>query len=191
MILMVAILAGLVVGLVLCRIEKHPWTGPPLAKTWLVIVALAPQIFFLYLPGIRTWVADNLAAIGLVISLVLLMVFCWFNRRLSGVWLLTLGLSLNLLVIAANDGFMPISPRIASRLVSPEILATLHNGDRFGYKDIFLFPNHTRLIWLSDYFLPPAGFFYQFTFSLGDMFIAGGAFWVMVTQGAVVKVMKN
>lgn len=191
MILLVAILAGMLVGLVLSRLQKRPWTGPPLRKSWLVIVALLPQIFFLYLPGIRTWVADGLAAAGLVVSLALLLVYCWFNRRLSGVWLLALGLALNLLVIAANGGFMPISPQIASRLVSPEILATLSNGDRFGFKDVFLLPEHTRLIWLSDFFLPPKGFPYQVTFSLGDMLLALGTFWLMVTQGKALEYIRN
>jgi len=46
--------------------------------------------------------------------LILLLVFCWINRRVTGVWLLALGLTLNLLVIAANGGFMSISPQTAA-----------------------------------------------------------------------------
>jgi hypothetical protein len=183
MILLVAILAGLVVGLSLARFQKRPWTVPPLRKPWLIIIAFLPQFFYMYLPATRTWVTDDLTATGLIASMVLLLVFCWFNRRLSGVWVLTLGLASNLLVIAVNGGFMPISPQTASHLVSPDILATLGSGDRFGYKDILLLPEQTCLIWLTDYFLPPKGFPYQVAFSLGDVFIAAGAFWLMVTQG--------
>jgi len=191
MILLVAILAGLVVGLSLARVQKRPWTVPPLRKPWLPIIAFLPQFFSLYLPATRTWGSDDLAAAGLVVSLVLLLVFCWINRRLSGVWLLALGLAFNLLVIAANGGFMPISPQTASRLVLPETLAALGNGTRFGYKDILLLPEQTRLIWLSDHFLPPEGFPYQVAFSLGDVFIAAGAFWLMVTQGKPLEAPKN
>jgi len=183
MILLIAILAGLVIGLSLARLQKRAWSVPPLHKSWLAIIAFLPQFFFLYLPFTRTRVPDGLTTAGLIVSLSLLLVFCWFNRRLSGVWLLTLGLFFNLLVIAANGGFMPISLQTASRLVPPETLAALGNGSRFGYKDILLLPEQTRLIWLSDHFLPPEGFPYQVAFSLGDMVIAAGAFWLMVTQG--------
>jgi hypothetical protein len=191
MILLAAVLAGLVVGLFLARIQKRPWTVPPLHRSWLVIIAFLPQFFYVYLPATRTRVSDDLAAAGLIVSLVLLLVFCWFNRRSSGVWLLALGLFLNLLVIAVNGGFMPISPQTASRLIPPETLATLENEDRFGYKDILLLPGQTRLIWLSDCFLPPKGFLYQVAFSPGDVLIAVGAFWLMVMQGKALKVPKH
>lgn len=191
MILLVAILAGLAVGLSLARLQKRPWTVPLLQKSWLVVIAFLPQFFNLYLPATRTWFSDDVAAAGLIVSMLLLLVFCWFNRRLSGVWLLALGLVSNLVVIAANGGFMPISPQTASRLVLPETLAGLANGDRFGYKDILLLPEQTRLVWLSDNLLPPKGFPYQVAFSFGDCFIAAGAFWLMVTQGKALEVAKN
>ena len=188
MILLVAILAGLVVGLFLTRIQKRSWTVPPLRQPWLVIVAFLPQFFALYLPATRSGVADGLAAAGLILSMVLLLVFCWFNRWMSGVWLLALGLFLNLLVISANSGFMPISLQTAARLIPPGALAALGEGSRFGLKDILLLPEQTHLVWLSDHFLPPAGFPYQVAFSPGDLFIATGAFWLMVTQGRQLKV---
>ena len=191
MILLVAILAGLGFGLSLARLQKRPWTVPPLRKPWLAILAFLPQLINLYLPATRTRVSDDLAAGGLIVSLALLLVFCWFNRRLSGVWLLAIGLFFNLLVIGTNGGFMPISPQTASRLVPPETLAILGNTSRFGYKDILLLPEQTHLIWLSDRFLPPKGFPYQVAFSLGDMLIAAGAFWLMVTQGKALGAPEN
>jgi hypothetical protein len=191
MILLVAILAGLVAGLSLARLRKRPWVVPPLRKTWLVVIAFVPQVFSAYLPMTRFRVPHILAAAGLIVSLILLLVFCWFNRQLSGVWMLALGLFLNLSAIASNGGFMPISPQSASRLVPPETLATIGNGARFGSKDILLLPEQTRLVWFSDCLLFPKGFPYQVAFSLGDLLIAAGAFWLLATQGKPLILQKK
>jgi Family of unknown function (DUF5317) len=190
MILLVAILAGLAAGLLFARLQKRPWTVPPLHKPWLAIIAFIPQLLISYLPAVRAQVSDELAAAGLIVSLALLLGFCWFNRRLSGVWLLAVGLVLNMLVMALNGGFMPISPQSASRLVPPDTqaaLAALASGSRFGAKDLLLLPSQTHLVWLSDIMLPPRGFPYQVAFSFGDVLIAAGAFWLMVTQGRVLE----
>jgi hypothetical protein len=195
MILLVAILAGVLVGLLLASLQKRPWTIPLLRKPWLVILAFIPQFFNSFLPLTRAWVSDDLAAGGLIVSMIILLVFCWFNRHLSGVWLLTLGLVLNLLVIVANGGFMPISPQTASHLVSPTTLDQFASGDRFGYKDILLLPEDVHLAWLSDNFVTPEGFPYQFAFSIGDGIIAAGAFWLIATQGkgpkTIIKLSKG
>jgi hypothetical protein len=178
LILLTALLAGLLAGVMSARWQKHSWTLPPLHSLWLVIIAFLPQFLALYLPVTRARIPDNLAAVGLVLSQVLLLVFCWLNRRVRGIWLLALGTALNMLVIAANGGFMPISPQTAGRLVSPEILQSIPVGSRFGYKDILLLPAQTHLIWLSDVLLPPDWFPYQIAFSLGDICIAAGVFWL-------------
>jgi hypothetical protein len=187
MILLVAILAGMLGGLLIARIRKRRWMVPSLRKLWLVIVAFLPQFFFSYLPATSFRVSDDLAAAGLIFSLILLLVFCWFNRNISGMWLLALGLLLNLLVISVNGGFMPISPQTASRLVPPDTLAKFSIGNRFDYKDILLLPGQTRLVWLSDLFLPPQGFPYQVAFSLGDLLVASGAFWLLVSSSFVLQ----
>ena len=183
MILSTALLAGGLVGFLSAHWQKRHWSIPPLQVPWLVILAFLPQFLAIYLTPTRAHTPDKLAAIGVIVSQVLLLVFCWLNRRLAGVWLLALGLAFNLLVIASNGGFMPISPETASRLISPESLQTLQPGSRFGWKDILLFQENTRLIFLSDRLLPPKGFPYQIAFSIGDVVIGAGAFWLMMTQG--------
>jgi hypothetical protein len=178
LILLAALLAGLLTGLAVSRWRRRPWGVPVLRSPWLVIVAFLPQFFAVYLPATRLHVPDGLAGASLILSQVLLLVFCWLNRRTAGIWLLALGTACNLLVITANGGFMPISPQTAGRLLSPQAAATLEAGSRFGWKDVLLPIEQTRLVFLSDRFLPPEGFFYQVAFSFGDALIAAGAFWL-------------
>jgi hypothetical protein len=187
LILLAALAAGLLVGAVVARSQKRPWTLPQLRSLWLVVVAFLPQGLAFYLPATRAHIPDAIAAAGLLISQTLLLVFCWLNRKVSGIWLLALGTGLNLIVIAANGGFMPISPQTAARLISADELAELQIGSRFGIKDILLVPGETHLAWLSDRFVSPGWLSRPVAFSLGDTGIAAGAFWLTAAQGKPLK----
>lgn len=179
MILLVSILAGLLAGWMIAHWQKRQWVLPPLQFLWLIIAAFLPQFLAFYLPVTRARIPDNLAAAGLVLSQALLLIFCWLNRKTEGIWLLALGTALNMCVITANGGFMPMSPQTAGHLAPAEILQTIQIGARIGYKDILLSPEMTHLVWLSDRFLPPVWFPYQVALSLGDVLIAAGIFWLL------------
>jgi hypothetical protein len=192
LILLLALLAGLIAGLLLALLQKRAWQAPPLRFIWVAAVAFLPQILAFYIPATRKSLSDSAVAASLIASQVMLLVFCWLNRRLAGIWLLALGLMLNLAVIIANGGFMPISPQTASHLIAPDVMAKLQVGERFGYgKDILLLPEKTNFVWLSDRFLPPSWSAYQVAFSLGDILIAGGAFWLMLTGGNPLRSAKG
>jgi hypothetical protein len=151
---------------------------PVLRGLWLVFIAFTLQSFILSLSA-REVISDTLFAIFLVLSQTLLLGFAFRNRNLTGMKILMIGTALNWLVIVANGGFMPINPQTAARLVPEHILADIQSGARFGAKDILLPVDQTRLEWLADRFLPPAWLPYQVAFSLGDVFIAAGAFWLL------------
>lgn len=184
LILLLALAAGLIVGLVRAYWHGYTYHISGIRYTWLAIVAFLPQFVAFYLPASRVHQPNWLAAASQLLSLVPLLVFTWINRRLPGMGLLIFGQVLNLAVIATNGGFMPISPQTAERLIPTSVVQSLHPGSRFGTgKDILLLPQDTRLEWLADRLLPPAWFPYQVAFSLGDVFIALGAFWLLASQG--------
>ena len=177
MILILFVAVGLLVGLLWAWFLKTPYHGPDLKAMWLALLGFLPQILVARLPNL---LPNRMDAASLTISQVVLLGFAWLNRHVAGMYLFICGAALNLLVMGANGGFMPVSPQTADRLFSEEALLELSPGDRIGPKDILLLPQQTRLEWLADRFLPPAWFPFQAAFSFGDVFIAVGVFWMLV-----------
>jgi len=182
MILLLGLVIGLVTGLGLSKWRGHPYHAPTIKHIWLVIVGFLPQFLAIYLGNNLIVIPDWLAALSIVTSQFLLLIFAWLNRHLAGMSILIFGLVLNMAVMVANGGFMPINPNTAERIVGPERIVSFEIGSRFDYKDILLPKDETQLEWLADRFLPPTGFPYQVAFSLGDVFIALGAFWILAYQ---------
>lgn len=177
MILGVAVFAGLLFGLLLARFRRKIWRPPTFRYSWLVVIFFIPQFLAFYIPATRDLFPAQLVAASLVISQFGLLAFCLFNWRLAGMPLLTLGLFLNLIVILANGGMMPVSPETVSRLVSSETMAKLEIGERLGTtKSILLAPETMVFPWLADRFVPPDWIPYRFAFSVGDVFIGLGVF---------------
>ena len=84
----------------------------------------------------------------------------WHWRRLRGIWLVTLGGALNVIVIAANGARMPVAPESAGSLNS-----------RGTYGQYTLMGSHTNLNFLGDWIrlYPLPG-----VLSVGDVLIALG-----------------
>jgi hypothetical protein len=186
-ILLLAIAAGLLVGLAWAGWNRQPYRPPDLQHLWLVIVAFIPQFIVVYLPITRRLFPDWLVVGFLLASQIILLAFVWLNRRIMGMPILLCGVLLNLTVMTTNGGFMPISPQTASRLVSEDRLKIIQTGSRFSTKDVLLRPENTRFEWLADRFLLPTWFPYQAAFSLGDVFIALGIFYLLAKPGSYTK----
>jgi len=191
MILLSAIAAGLLTGLGWARWHGEPYQTPNLQFLWLVFIAFLPQFIVIYLPVTHGLFPDWLTAGLLLTSQIMLLAFVWINRRIAGMSILLCGVALNLSVMTANGGYMPISPQTASRLVSEDLLRDAQSGSRFGAKDILLPPQDTRFEWLADRFLPPIWSPYQVAFSLGDIFIALGVFWLLAKPGLSIQFTKR
>lgn len=169
MILSLSVIAGLLASLVRARVGRRRLTPPDFSFAWLAVAAIILQTAAL------RWGSDTQVALGLVTSQSLLLVVVWFNRSRPGMSVLGVGLLLNLLVIILNGGLMPITPEMVGSLGISE----WQPGQRLGAtKDIVLPVADTRLWVLSDRFflqLPS----YSVAYSIGDVLIAAGAFWLM------------
>jgi hypothetical protein len=132
-----------------------------------------------YWPQLFGAVPKAVAGAVLPLSLAGFLAFVWLNLRLPGMPVLLIGLVLNLAVIVLNGGWMPISPETASQLPGggPPEAAVL--GSKADDKSVLRKPEETRLEFLADRFLLPEMLGYRAAVSLGDMFIAAGAFWLL------------
>jgi len=147
-----------------------------------VPVALLPQVLVTYRPASVGVGILGAASAALPFSLLIFLAFVWLNRSLPGMPILLVGLILNLLVISANGGWMPISPQTASHLSGGGAAQGLPAGSRFGEKDILITSEATHLEFLADRFLLPPWMHYATAFSAGDVFVAIGAFWLLARQ---------
>ena len=142
-----------------------------------LVIAFLPQLLAFYVPVTRTLTTLRSASVALIASQVLLLIVVWLNRRFWAFWLMGAGLLLNLTVILANGGMMPISPATIVRLSPDFPPERLQTGTRLGYsKDVVLAPESTRFPWLADRFTVPDWYPQRVAFSLGDVLIALGAF---------------
>jgi hypothetical protein len=184
-ILLLALAGGLPVGLAGSRWRGQTYHPPALRVVWLAFLSFLPQFLLLYVPQLRDAASERTFSLCLQASMLLLGLFTWLNRRVPGMKTLLVGLALNFIVIAYNGGFMPIAPYTAGQLVPAEARADLQPGERFGAKDVILAPEETRFEWLADRFLTPGGLSYRAAFSLGDVFIAFGAFSMLALPGLI------
>ena len=152
-----------------------------------MVLGFLPQFAAFYLPFTRRLLPDEIAAASLVCSQLALLAFALLNIHLPGMWLLTIGLCCNLSVILANGGFMPLPVETAAKLVPPSILNSLTIGERISSasKDILLPEARILLPWLSDRFVSASFMPYRFAFSLGDVLVATGAFWMLVHRPSI------
>jgi hypothetical protein len=149
------------------------------------LLCFASQVVILRLATSRT-AGFDLLAVALLLSNLALLLTAAANRHIPGMALLGLGLLLNLVVMLANGGYMPIAPETMAR-IGYSGAAALPAGTRLiGYKDVVLPHGQTALFILSDILVLPWPFAPN-AFSIGDVLIAAGAFvtvqWAFLAPG--------
>jgi hypothetical protein len=184
--LTIAVVVGFLAGSFRAAIRGKTIQVPALSHSWLIVAALIPQILALQIPATAQYIPLVWAKGILIGSQLLLLGFIWINRTHAGLRWIGVGLGLNLFVILANGGLMPIAPETAS-YVHPQVVAEdWEIGQRLGLgKDVVLATTDMRLEGLSDRFRLPTWVPYRVAFSLGDVFIAFGAFLLLWTAGKV------
>jgi hypothetical protein len=144
---------------------------------WLALVALALQVMVIYFPLPMAEGFLGKHTLLLLSSYALLIVVAVLNRSIPGLPLVGLGLALNLLVVLANGGFMPVTLEALRQAGLAQLALGLEPGSRLvATKDIILPRHDTRLWILSDIFVIPPPLPINTIFSLGDFFLAFGAF---------------
>lgn len=136
---------------------------------WLIVAALVVRVVAILPPLTRIdgsrWA--YVAALTAVLAWTI-----WHIDRLPGIWLVAAGSAVNLFVIAANGGRMPVSPQLAGALVQ--------RGQIGQYT---LMGPGTQLNWLADWISPMPGPLEQVlreAYSPGDLVVAVGIATVVV-----------
>ncbi len=149
----------------------------PLRGSGLVLAAFMIQAAIVYLTPTVTPV-DSLRVELYALSYILLGAFVIWNRHISGVWVLGLGLVANAAVILANGGYMPMTYEALVATGKSHMVTGSEPGTYLaGSKDILLPLQATRLWFLSDIFVIPPPFPIPSVFSIGDAIIALGLLW--------------
>jgi hypothetical protein len=182
MVLALAVLVGLIASTI--RHRGRTWaelSALPLRSVWLAPLALALQLPLLRAPAGPTHHFAIQQALFLA-SHLLLLILVWQNRWLAGMLIVGHGVLCNLVVIAANGGFMPITPETLLLINPGTTMDQWPIGMHYGYsKDVILPWETTRLWALSDVFVVPPPFPWPTAFSPGDIFIAIGM--IVLLQG--------
>lgn len=182
MILAWAVLLGFLLALVRYRKNtlKH-LAEIPMRQAWLILAALVLQIPFLRAPQVPLEQL-RFQQVLFLSSFGFLLLFVGLNWRILGALVLGVGLVLNLLVILANGGAMPIAPETLVKINPGSQPGDWIEGQHYHRsKDVVLNKEGTRFQQLSDIYAWTAAFPGRAAYSLGDFVIAGGI--ILIMQG--------
>jgi Family of unknown function (DUF5317) len=142
----------------------------------LLLAAFAAKISVALLGTTHAAAAVTAARPLNVIGAGLLLAVVWFNRRIPGAILFGAGLTLNLIVILAFGGRMPV---LLPRDIDPNsaVLALL----RGGLDPLHVALPHPQGLWfLGDIFAIPGIGGHASLVSIGDLLMAAGVAWLII-----------
>jgi hypothetical protein len=179
MLILVAVPLALAVGLLAGgRLERLG--ARRVAWWWVGLVAFAAQLTAVYAAGTPDWLDVGLIA-G---SHAVLVAVALLNRGLPGASLVAAGLVMNLAVMLANGGLMPVAPETLQRAgrFEPWKVGAGTPGSRVASsKDVLLPADQTRLEFLADRYWTGLPGRLGFIFSVGDVVLTAGVFAFVVS----------
>jgi hypothetical protein len=140
------------------------------------LAAFTVQAALVNFPILSPSASAKVGPFVIVLTYAAVVVFLAVNRLQPGVKLAALGACLNLAVMLANGGYMPVTLAALERSGHLDRLET--RGDSvfvYGSKDVVLPDSEIRLGFLADAFSLPRPIPLAASFSLGDLLIAAGA----------------
>jgi hypothetical protein len=142
----------------------------------LLLAAFAVKVAVALLGTTHSQAAVSVARPLNVIGAILLLAVVWFNRRIPGALLFGGGLSLNLIVILAFGGRMPV---LLPHDVDPNspVLALLKGG----LDPLHVALAHPQGLWfIGDIFAIPGIGGHSSLVSIGDLLMAAGVAWLII-----------
>jgi hypothetical protein len=141
-----------------------------------LLAAFAVKVAVALLGTAHSQVAVTIARPLNVIGAVLLLAVVWFNRRIPGALIFGAGLTLNLIVILAFGGRMPVLLPHDADPNSP-VLAILKGG----LDPLHVALNHPQGLWfIGDIFTIPSIGGHSSLVSIGDLLMAAGVAWLII-----------
>ncbi|MGZ4030900.1 MAG: DUF5317 domain-containing protein [Tumebacillaceae bacterium] len=172
---------SLIIGLLVAKLRGGSFDAllrVKLTGFWLIVVSFAIQygaIFFI----------PSALPVIIPTSYALLLLFGWLNRTQPGFGLVLFGIFMNLLVMVANRGRMPVDVE-AARQMAPEDLPYLLSGTSGKH---LAMSAQTHLNGLGDIFYLHAPYPHHTVISLGDLVFSIGVF--LFLQMVMVKSEKQ
>lgn len=170
--------ASLLIALVIALIRGgsiRPFAQIGLRYSFLILAGLALKVLIFSAP----WKAalgseDAISRMLYILSMALVLGGIYFNRQISGMKLMGLGVLLNFLVIAANGGYMPVSVEGVEKLrISPLSGTGVLNEPQ---TQAMVITESTRLWFLGD-IIPLPDFLPANMISIGDIVLCLGVFY--------------
>jgi len=150
----------------LSAIGKIPYRGGWKLITIVVALFAIQATLIVYAPGQAT-----LQMVMLILTQLALLLLFLINRHVSGAKLFALGTTLNLVVMVANGGWMPVTPE-NYQYIHPERTLELETRPPSS-KNILLPRSETNLWFLSD--IIRVRLWRRWALSIGDVLLMVGA----------------